>query len=174
MSCIRYTSVTARDAATSQVAAVRCQFCVCSGREASSKKSSTTWTFEGPPFRTENYTQHLRLNHTSRWAEYQGLAPQEKSKYFDVAVKHPARVCHYIESRYAAITLTVRISIVDVVIGDMLWHPKDMEGQTRANAMYLFKPNEVGSGYLVEFNKSKQFFLATRFLLASYVFCDGG
>ncbi|CAK9205579.1 unnamed protein product, partial [Sphagnum troendelagicum] len=46
----------------------------------------------------------------------------------------------------------------------MLWHPTDMEGQTRANAMSLFKPNEDGSGYFVEINKSKQFLLATRFV----------
>lgn len=50
------------------------------------------------------------------------------------------------------------------MIGDMLWHPTDMEGQTRAIAMSLFKPNEDGSGYLVEINKSKQFLLATRFV----------
>jgi hypothetical protein len=157
-------SVTARDPTTSEVVDVRCQFCVCFGREGSSKKSSTTWTFEGPPFRIDNYTQHFRLNHKSRWAEYQGLAPQEKSKYFDVAVKHAETLCHYIENKSAAIMLSDKNNIVDVVIGDMLWHPTDMEGQTRANAMSLFKPNEDGSGYLVEINKSKQFLLATRFV----------
>ncbi len=156
-------SITARDPVSSEVVAVRCQFCICFGREGSSKTSSTTWTFEGPPFRTDNYTQHLRLNHKTRWEEYQGLAHQEKSKYFDVAVKHAEIICHYIEPRSEAITLTVSSSIVDVVIGDMLWHPTDMEGQTRENALSLFKRKENGS-YLIEITKSKQFLLATRYV----------
>jgi len=147
-------SITARDPGSSEVIAVRCQFCVWFGCEVISKKSSTTWTFEGPPFRTNNYTQHLRLNHKTRWEEYQGLAQQEKSKYFDVAVKHVETICHYIESRSKAITLTIGSRIVDVVIGDMLWHPTEMEGQTRENALSLFKQKEDGS-YLVEINKSK-------------------
>ncbi|CAK9263073.1 unnamed protein product [Sphagnum jensenii] len=156
-------SITAHDPVSSEVVAVRCQFCICFGREGSSKKSSTTWTFEGPPFRTDNYTQHLRLNHKTRWEEYQGLAHQEKSKYFDVAVKHAETICHYIESRSEAITLTISSSIFDVVIGDMLWHPTDMEGKTRENALSLFKRKEDGS-YFVEITKSKQFLLATRYV----------
>jgi hypothetical protein len=59
--------------------------------------------------------------------------------------------------------LTVNNSIVDVVIGDMLWHPTDMEGQTRENALSLFKRKEDGS-YLVEITKSKQFLLATHYV----------
>ncbi len=152
-------SITACDPVSSKVVVVRCQFCICFGCEGSSKKSSTTWTFEGPPFRTDNYTQHLRLNHKTRWEEYQGLAHQEKSKYFDVAVKHAETICHYIEPRFEAITLTVSNNIIDVVIGDMLWHPTDMEGQTRENTLSLFKWKEDGS-YFVEITKSKQFLLA--------------
>jgi len=59
--------------------------------------------------------------------------------------------------------LTVSSSIVDVVIGDMLWHPTDMEGQTRENALSLFNRKEDGS-YLVKITKSKQFLLATRYV----------
>jgi hypothetical protein len=59
--------------------------------------------------------------------------------------------------------LTVSSSIVDVVIGDMLWHPTDMEGQTRENTLSLFKRKEDGI-YLVEITKSKQFLLTTRYV----------
>ncbi|CAM6006919.1 unnamed protein product [Sphagnum balticum] len=45
----------------------------------------------------------------------------------------------------------------------MLWHPTDMEGQTRENALSLFKRKE-DSSYLVEITKSKQFLLATRYV----------
>jgi hypothetical protein len=38
-----------------------------------------------------------------------------------------------------------------------------MEGQTRENALSLFKRKEDGS-YLVEINKSKQFLLVTHFV----------
>ncbi len=81
-------SIIACNPISSEVVAIHCQFCICFGREGASKKSSMTWTFEGPPFRTNNYMQHLRLSHKTRWEEYQGLAHKEKSKYFDVAVKH--------------------------------------------------------------------------------------
>ncbi|CAK9215918.1 unnamed protein product [Sphagnum troendelagicum] len=156
-------SITARDLFSSEVVVVRCQFCICFGFEGSFKKLLTTWTFEGPPFRTDDYTQHLHMNHKTRWEEYQGLAHQEKSKYFDVDVKHTETICHYIEPRSEAITLIVSSSIVDVVIGDMLWHPTDMEGQTRENTLFLFKRKEDGS-YVVEITKSKQFLLATRYV----------
>jgi hypothetical protein len=62
-----------------------------------------------------------------------------------------------------AITLTVSCNIIDVVIGDMLWHPTDMEGQTRENTLSLFKRKEDGS-YLIEITKLKQFLLATRYV----------
>jgi len=156
-------SITARDLVSSEVVAIHYQFCICFGREGSSKKLSTTWTFEGPPFRTDNYTQHLCLNHKTWWEKYQGLAHQEKSKYFDVAVKHTQTICHYIEPRSEAITLTISSSIVDVVIGNMLWHPINMEGQTRENALSLFKRKE-DSSYFVKITKSKQFLLATRYV----------
>jgi hypothetical protein len=117
-------------------------------------------TFKGPPFRTDNYTQHLRLNHKTRREEYQGLAHHEKSKYFDIGVKHVETICQYIKPRSEAITLTVSSSIVDVVIDDMLLHPTDMEGQTCENTLSLFKRKEDGS-YVVEITKSKQFLLAT-------------
>jgi len=156
-------SITARDPMSFEVVAVSYQFCICFGRENSSKKSLTTWTFEGPPFRTDNYTQHLHLNHKTRWEEYQGLAHQKKSKYFDIAVKHAETICHYIEPRSKTITLTVSSNIVDVVIGNMLWHPTDMEGQTRENVLSFFKRKEDGS-YLVEITKSKQFLLVTHYV----------
>jgi hypothetical protein len=156
-------SITARDLMSSEVIVVCCQFCICFGREGSSKKSLTIWMFERPPFRADNYTQHLRLNHKTRWEEYQGLAHQEKSKYFNVVVKHVETICHYIEPRSKAITLTVSNIIVDVVIGDMLWHLTDMEGQTRENALSFFKWKEDGS-YLIKITKSKQFLLATRYV----------
>jgi len=59
--------------------------------------------------------------------------------------------------------LIVSSSIVDIVIGDMLWHPTDMEGQTRENALSFFKRKEDGSN-LVEITKSKQFLLAMRYV----------
>ncbi len=49
------------------------------------------------------------------------------------------------------------------MIGDMLWHPTDMEGQTRENTLSLFKRKEDGI-YLVEITKSKQFLLTTRYV----------
>ncbi len=143
--------------------AIRCQFCICFGREGSSTKSLTTWTFEGPPFRTDNYTQHFHLNHKTRWEEYQGLAHQEKLKYFNVVIKHAETICHYIKPWSEAITLTVSSNIVAVVIGNMFWHPTNMEGQTRENALSLFKRKE-DDNYLVEITKSKQFLLATRYV----------
>jgi len=49
------------------------------------------------------------------------------------------------------------------MIGDMLWHPTDMERQTCENALSLLKRKEDGS-YLIEITKSKQFLLATHYV----------
>ena len=153
--------ITARDPQSSEVVAVRCQFCVCFGREGSAKKSSTSWTFEGPPFRTDNYTQHHRLNHKSRWEEYQKMSPEENRN--TLMFKHAESICHSIENRSASTIFVIRKPIVDVIIGDMLWHESQMEGQTRANALSLFKPKYDGD-FIVEINQAKQFLLATRFI----------
>ncbi len=66
-------------------------------------------------------------------------------------------------ARSEAITLTVNSNIIDVMIGDMLWHPTNMEGRTHENALSLFKRKEDGS-YFVEITKLKQFLLTTRYV----------
>ena len=69
------------------------------------------------------------------------------------------------ENRSAVMTFVIREQIVDVIIGDMLWHDNDMDGQTRSNALSLFKRTEdYADKYVVHINQVKQFLLATRFV----------
>ena len=66
-----------------------------------------------------------------------------------------------------AMTFFIREKIVDVIIGDMLWHENDndIDSQTRANAMMLFKRTEDSPDkYVVHIHQVKQFLMATRFV----------
>lgn len=91
-----------RHSQTSAVVAVRCQFCVCFGREVAKKKSATSLTIECPPFRTGNYRQHHRINYKTTRANYEELSHAEKPRFFDVPVKHAESFCHYPENRAEA------------------------------------------------------------------------
>lgn len=155
--------IASRDARTSEVVAVRCRFCVCFEREELVKKSSTSWTFEGPPFKTDNYMQHLCINHQVRWRKYQKLSTEDKYKYFAVSIKHAETICHFMENQSAMSTFIIRCSIVDVIIGDMLWNENDLYGQSQANAMSLFKLNDDGN-YCIQISQKKQFELVIRFV----------
>ncbi len=86
-------SITAHDLGSSEVVAVRCQFCVCFGHEVISKKQSTTWTFEGPPFRTDNSTKLVMKFHDRLLASWNqnaiDLIVDQHKKLLNVVIKEP-------------------------------------------------------------------------------------
>lgn len=66
-------------------------------------------------------------------------------------------------------TFIIRCSIVDVIIGDMLWNENDLYGQSRANAMSLFKQTDDGK-YCIQIIQKKQFEVVIRFVARKMYF----
>lgn len=67
------------------------------------------------------------------------------------------------ENQFDMSTFIIKDSIVDVIIGYMLWNENDLYGQSRANATSLFKLIEDGN-YCIQISQKKQFEPVIRFV----------
>ena len=70
---------------TNEVTSCACRFCLAFGREAKvgAKRKPTDRVKYFERFRTDNYVQHLKLEHPRKWAEYQKLnSDQDKEAFF--------------------------------------------------------------------------------------------
>ncbi len=137
---------------SSVVTSVRCLFCKRLGREAvdvndnSRKRQRTTNVkiFEGPPFRKENFTNHLKSQHADDLENYSSLDIEGKKKFFDVKKRTQDSIKRYLNASPTALCIPVSKDIVEVIIGDMFFKPKLdkndewMEPITKANALKLF------------------------------------
>ena len=158
-------AVAARDPSTTEVVSVRCRFCVIFGRENNSKNCSTAWSFEGPPFRPENYRQHHVKNHPSKWVEYKSSSTKEKAEFFNVpeAEKYASKIECYLEPRSSSLRFCFHPDIVNVIIGELLLHIDD-SGELQVQIEKIFTFNRESNEYFVEINQVKQFELAVRFV----------
>jgi hypothetical protein len=89
---------------TYEVTAVRCAFCVHFGRELNPEEEqdnnmdtthhhhhprkrqrafSRIKYWNGPSFRTDMYTDHLRGSHSSKWQVYQNISDRDKMEFFE-------------------------------------------------------------------------------------------
>ena len=82
--------VCTRNPSTSEVSSVVCLFCRHFGREEEDfdqrkRKRTANPKFFSQPWRSDNFTTHLRQQHPVKWNEYLSLALEDKQKFF---------VCH--------------------------------------------------------------------------------
>ena len=61
-------------------------------------------------------------------------------------------------------------SIVDVIIGDMLWNPDDIEGVSYENAMQIFNWDNDNGVYVVTIARSVLFHLTIKFMTVGMSF----
>ena len=166
--------VTARDKTTGEVSSCVCRFCVVFGREekVGAKRKATERAMHFDHFRTDNYVQHLLQQHPKKWAEYQALNSAEEKKAFFQAVDVPfvsTLTAHF--ERESVLRFLINKSIVDVIIGNLLFHPDDVDGCIFSRALSLFKRLEADDdagangtdlnqdAYIVEINTPKRFSL---------------
>ncbi|TMW57228.1 hypothetical protein Poli38472_003153 [Pythium oligandrum] len=132
--------VVAREEQTQDVTAVLCLFCKHFGREervGAKRRATTNFKYFKPPFRTDQYLQHHRLQHPKRWAAYEAASVQEKHAFFPhhlasaMPMEQKKRL-RYVkdENQVAGIQdmsigrrLVIPASIVRAVKGDMRWEP---------------------------------------------------
>ena len=162
--------VTARCPTSGIVSSVCCRFCIVFGREekAGCKRKATERTKYFDHFRTDNYVQHLIQQHPEKWKEYQSLQSAEEKEQLFQSVAVP--FVNKLESHFefgGALRFLVNKSIVEVIIGDLLFHPDDINGCTHARALSLFEPLEVADDdndveqdmYVVTIKTAKRFSL---------------
>ncbi|KAI8895523.1 hypothetical protein BC833DRAFT_567403 [Globomyces pollinis-pini] len=162
--------VTGRCPTSGIVRSVCCRFCIEFGREekTGSKRKATERVKYFDHFRTDNYVQHLIQQHPAKWQEYQSLpTDEEKEKIFqNVEVPFVNQIDSHFELE-GVIRFLINKSIVEVIIGDLLFHPDDINECTHARALSLFKLSEVADDgsdserdiYVVTIKTSKRFSL---------------
>jgi hypothetical protein len=76
-----------QDPVTTEVTSVLCLMCHTFGRdddddENRKRKRTTNDKIYTPPWRTDNFTRHLAMQHFLRWQEYERLSAADKVSYF--------------------------------------------------------------------------------------------
>jgi hypothetical protein len=119
------------------VATTAGRFCEVFGKEESEVgmkhgRSERVKYFKAP-FRKENYSSHNRRMHSTQWAEYRQLEPSAKKSFFDIGtISGSQTTMHAFAARTPPVRVLIDKDIVDVIIGEMMFHPEDMDGTTRA------------------------------------------
>eukprot|EP00957_Ditylum_brightwellii_P096370 7339341-Ditylum_brightwellii.AAC.1 len=133
------------------VISAECLFCAhfgCKQKPGYKHARTVNIKYYTSPFRTDNYTQHLKAQHPERW-----------------------EVIHIINA-----------PIVNTIIGEMLWDPGEIDGQTHAMLMMSLKETndeskDLGEGqgdgcHHIIIRNCLQYDLAVRYLAASCTFCQ--
>jgi hypothetical protein len=128
------------------VATTACRFCDVFGKEESEVgmkrgRSERVKCFKAP-FRKENYSSHHRLMHSPQWAEYRELEPSAKKSFFDIGTisGSQTKMHAFAAPRTPQLRVLIDKDIVDVIIGEMMFHPEDMDGITRARLLECLVP----------------------------------
>jgi hypothetical protein len=118
-----------------RVKAARWRFCKYYGRQVSLSNHKhgphKTDQFYTVPFRANLIVKHLEGQHTDKWVEYVALSPGEQDTFFDSVQPRANTMYHYMDMEGDEINLVVSTEIIDVIIGEMLFHPEDELGWCR-------------------------------------------
>lgn len=134
-----------RDTATSAVVSVACQFCVHFGREqklGAKRKATANIQYFKRPFRVDMYAKHMKAQHAQQWETYSALSNTQKSTFFDEQAPTPYRdtIRSHFGGSQQAVHHFVNKEIVDVIIGEMLFHPDDSNTEiTKERALAIFE-----------------------------------
>jgi hypothetical protein len=128
------------------VATTACRFCEVFGKEESEvgmkRGRSERVKYFKAPFRKENYSSHHRRMRSAQWAEYRELEPSAKNSFFDIGtISGSQTTIHaFAAPRTPQLRVVIDKDIIDVIIGEMMFHHEDMDGITRARLLESFVP----------------------------------
>jgi hypothetical protein len=126
------------------IATMVCRSCEVFGKEESEvgmkRGRSERVKYVKAPFRKENYSSHHRRIHSTQWAEYRELEPSAKKSFFDIGTISGSQKTMLASAAPRTPQLRVLIDkdIVDVIIGEMMLRPDDIDGITRARLLESF------------------------------------
>ena len=134
--------ITSRNAVTGAVDSVQCRFCFTFGREekVGAKRKATSGLKDFRAFHTRHFMQHLLSQHPIKWSEYSAVTEEGgRDQFFSsVDVPHAGTISAHLDIS-GTLRIPVNKSIVEVIIGDMLFSPEDLEGLSHTRALSLFK-----------------------------------
>ncbi|KAH9255905.1 hypothetical protein BASA81_006083 [Batrachochytrium salamandrivorans] len=165
--------ITSRDAASSKVTSVVCLFCTVFGRDsnvgAKRKRTQKLKYWSTGSFRMDNYLSHMRSQHASKWSEYQLLNSIDDRLAFFESIKVPfVNTLHaHFGNEEAGLRFWINKPIVETIIGEMFFHPDDVEGVTHTRALSIFQiadEDETNERevYFAEIKTKKRFQLAIK------------
>ena len=135
--------VSARHPTSSQVSSAMCRFCATFGRDENvgGKRARTNNVKYFTTFRTDGYKRHLSTAHSEYWAEYQKIPTSEgKEQFFkNVPVAFVNTLDAHLEKQPNRLRTLINGPIVETVVGDLLFHPDDVESVTLQRALQQFK-----------------------------------
>jgi hypothetical protein len=177
--------VTNRDVKTSVVIEAVCSFCKYFGQQVdmANRKHAACVANQtyGPDFRADVMTKHMESQHHEKWNKYQALSSFEQLKFFDGIVSCNNTLHRYIEIDGDELTLKISNAVVNTIIGELLFRPKDEmaalehdDGEAldpniaehaarliklKRNALLLFKPDcEADDGSYIIMIKNVKWF----------------
>ena len=165
--------ITSRDAASSKVTSVVCLFCTAFGREANvgakRKRSQKPKYWSTGSFRVDNYLSHMRSQHASKWTEYQLLNSIDDRLAFFESMEVPfVNTLHaHFGNEGAALRFWINKPIVETILGEMFFHPDDVDGVTHTRALSIFRRAHEDEAndrefYYAEIKTKKRFQLAIK------------
>ncbi|CAM6007287.1 unnamed protein product [Sphagnum balticum] len=94
------------------------------------------------PFRKDNYSLHHMRMHSTQWVEYRELEASAKKLFFDNGTISGSQITMhaFAAPRTPQVSVLIDKDIVDVIISEMMFHPEDMDGITRARLLESFVP----------------------------------
>ena len=101
------------------------------------------WT---KPFDTDLYQKHLKRQHAEQFRIYQACTFDQKVRFFDGVTAYTNTMLPHVVTGTSAMPLrfNIRAPIIDILIGDMFFHPDDQGGITQSITLKLFKRIEGG------------------------------
>ena len=168
------------------VVAVACRFCEVFGKEEATavgrkRSRSDRVKYFKAPFRKENYSAHNERMHSAKWAQYCDLNADAKMSFFDIGTStgSQATMHAFVGPHSLPLRALIDKDIVDVIIGEMMFHPEDMDGVSRARLLTSFVPTldsseEADAGdisrYAITVNNPKQLLLIAQYLATGLSF----
>ena len=144
--------VTARDAATGSICSVECRFCRAFGKEVNAERAHKAPVakikFFTKPWRQDHMMSHMLTQHSERFKEYSALPLLQKESFFDVAGgigNQEAKAVKFFSKPVAnetRINMWIDKSIVEGIIGDLLFDPDDDDTLTKERFLSVFKLQE--------------------------------
>ena len=81
------------------------------------------------PFRKENFSSHNNCMHSAKWNEYCELDSGTNNLFFDIGGSSGSQATMHVFTGPHTLPLRALIDkdIVNIIIGDMMFHPEDMD-----------------------------------------------